>query len=118
MGWRAEREVEFRERSGCPQVSKRELESELHRTGTTLLILRRDGSETRIQHLGRLTKGGIGIRWIDIPKVWMVEQIEGLRAEVEHHHIMQREVASDSQIDLRDPRSLARSCAEHLRLSQ
>src|SRR5258707_11467368 len=88
------------EKSGGWRLSEGQAKSKLHRPGSALLILCSHRSETAIQHLCRLSKGGIGVVWIDVSKVRVVQQVECLSAKVKSDPIMDWKVTSSGKIEL------------------
>ena len=87
--------------TGPVPCSEEKFEGKLHGSGATLLILRSHCAEACIQHLGSLTKHRIGIRWINVSEVRVVEEIECLRSKLQDERIMQMDVPSGRQIELR-----------------
>src|SRR6185437_11548266 len=70
-----------------------QFERELNRSRTSLLIERASGTETLIQHFGRLSKQCIRYKGIDISKIWMIDHIEGLCSKLQLQRIADRELA-------------------------
>ena len=85
--------------------SELQLQRKLHRAWTALLVLRCHRAEACVQSLRGLPKGGIRERRIDVTEVRMVEEIEGLGAELQVEIPVDREFAPDGKVQLRGSES-------------
>jgi hypothetical protein len=79
---------------------KKKLQSKLHGTWTALLVLRRDGAEAGVKHLGGLAKCGVGIDRVDISEIRVIQCVEGLGTELKPCFVSEGKLAPHGHVGL------------------